>query len=229
MYENVFERIEKKYLLTETQYQKLFLNISEYIEKNKYFETTVCNIYFDNDQEELINTSIDKPIYKHKVRLRSYGIPKQNDDVFLEIKSKYKKIGNKRRIKMKLSDFNKYIRKNIFNNNQIMREIDYLFKFYKLKPFYFIAYDRKSYSEKNNENLRITIDTNLRSRNDKLKLEYGDKGKIYFKEKIYIMEIKTLGAMPLWLVKNLSALEIYPVSFSKFGSIYKKDMEEEKC
>ena len=229
MYENVFERIEKKYLLTETQYQKLFLNISEYIEKNKYFETTVCNIYFDNDQEELINTSIDKPIYKHKVRLRSYGIPKQNDDVFLEIKSKFKKIGNKRRIKMKLSDFNKYIRKNIFNNNQIMREIDYLFKFYKLKPFYFIAYDRKSYSEKNNENLRITIDTNLRSRSDKLKLEYGDKGKMYFKEKIYIMEIKTLGAMPLWLVKNLSALEIYPVSFSKFGSIYKKDMEEEKC
>lgn len=110
-----------------------------------------------------------------------------------------------------------------------MKEIDYLFNLYDLKPSYFIAYDRKSYREKNNENLRITIDTNLRSRKEKLSLELGDKGNLYFNEEKYIMEIKTLGAMPLWLVKSLSDLGIYPVSFSKFGSIYKKDKEEKVC
>ena len=230
MYENIFKRVEEKYLLSEEQYINLFHNINEYIEKDKYFETTICNIYFDNDIDELICTSMDKPIYKHKLRLRSYGIPKKNDDVFLEIKFKFKKIVGKRRIKLKLKEFTKYLKTGEYlESDQIMREIDYLFKLYNLKPSYFIAYDRKSYREINNENLRITIDTNLRSRKDNLSLELGDKGKLYFEDQKYIMEIKTLGAMPLWLVKNLSDLKIYPVSFSKFGSIYKKDKEEKIC
>ena len=230
MYENIFKRVEEKYLLSKEQYINLFHNINEYIEKDKYFETTICNIYFDNDIDELICTSMDKPIYKHKLRLRSYGIPKKNDDVFLEIKFKFKKIVGKRRIKLKLKEFTKYLKTGEYLvSDQIMKEIDYFFKLYNLKPSYFIAYDRKSYREINNENLRITIDTNLRSRKDNLSLELGDKGKLYFEDQKYIMEIKTLGAMPLWLVKNLSDLKIYPVSFSKFGSIYKKDKEEKIC
>lgn len=230
MYENIFKRVEEKYLLTKEQYINLFNDINEYIEKDKYFETTICNIYFDNEDDELIYTSMDKPIYKHKLRLRSYGVPKNNDDVFLEIKFKFKKVVGKRRIKLKLKDLKKYLKTNKYDkHNQIMKEIDYLFKLYNLKPSYFIAYDRKSYREKNNENLRITIDTNLRSRKENLSLELGDAGKLYFDKEMYIMEIKTLGAMPLWLVKNLSDLGIYPVSFSKFGSIYKKDKEEKIC
>ena len=230
MYENIFKRVEEKYLLSEEQYINLFHNINEYIEKDKYFETTICNIYFDNDIDELICTSMDKPTYKHKLRLRSDGIPKTNDDVFLEIKFKFKKIVGKRRIKLKLKEFTKYLKTGEYLvSDQIMKEIDYLFKLYNLKPSYFIAYDRKSYREINNENLRITIDTNLRSRKDNLSLELGDKGKLYFEDQKYIMEIKTLGSMPLWLVKNLSDLKIYPVSFSKFGSIYKKDKEEKIC
>ena len=230
MYENIFKRVEEKYLLTKEQYINLFNDINEYIEKDKYFETTICNIYFDNEDDELIYTSMDKPIYKHKLRLRSYGVPKNNDDVFLEIKFKFKKVVGKRRIKLKLKDLKKYLKTNKYDkHNQIMKEIDYLFKLYNLKPSYFIAYDRKSYREKNNENLRITIDTNLRSRKENLSLELGDAGKLYFDKEMYIMEIKTLGAMPLWLVKNLSSLKIYPVSFSKFGSIYKKDKEEKIC
>lgn len=227
MYVNIFKRVEEKYLLNYDQYKKLFASINEYIEKDKYFETTICNIYFDNNEDELIYTSMDKPIYKHKLRIRSYGIPKIDDDVFLEIKFKFKKVVGKRRIKIKLKEFKNYLKTRKYcGNDQIMKEIDYLFNLYDLKPSYFIAYDRLSYREKNNENLRITIDTNLRSRKEKLSLELGDKGKLYFNEEKYIMEIKTLGAMPLWLVKSLSDLGIYPVSFSKFGSIYKKDKEE---
>lgn len=230
MYANTFKRVEEKYLLSNEQYKNLFDCINDYIEKDKYFETTICNIYFDNNEDELIYTSMDKPIYKHKLRLRSYGIPKIDEEVFLEIKFKFKKVVGKRRIKIKLKDFKDYLKTRKYcGNDQIMKEIDYLFNLYDLKPSYFIAYDRKSYREKNNENLRITIDTNLRSRKEKLSLELGDKGNLYFNEEKYIMEIKTLGAMPLWLVKNLSDLGIYPVSFSKFGSIYKKDKEEKVC
>lgn len=229
-YDNIFRRIEQKYLLTKEQYIKLFERIDKYIEEDDYFETTICNIYFDNESNELIINSLEKPIYKSKVRLRSYGVPDLDDNVFLEIKSKYKKIVGKRRIKLTLRDFNNYLENNIFNkNDQIMKEIDYLFKLYNLKPAYFIGYDRLSYREVDNKNLRITIDTNLRSRKKDLSLLKGDTGKYYFDEELYIMEIKTLGAMPLWLSRNLSELKIYPASFSKYGSIYKKDKEEYIC
>lgn len=229
-YYNIFKRIEEKYLLTKEQYIKLFNIIKNYIEEDEYFKTTICNIYFDNENNELIINSLEKPLYKVKVRLRSYGVPKLNDKVFFEIKSKFKKIVGKRRVRLSLKDFNNYIKKGIYDkNNQIMKEIDYLFKLYNLKPSYFIGYDRLSYREKNNNNLRITIDTKLRSRRNNLSLEKGDNGKYYFDGEVYIMEIKTLGAMPLWLVRSLSELNIYPVSFSKYGSIYKKEKEECLC
>lgn len=230
MYENIFKRVEKKYLLTEQEYHELFSRIKNHLIKDKYFSSTICNIYFDNDKEEVLINSIERPIYKHKIRLRSYGIPTLEDDVFLEIKSKYKSVVGKRRIKLKLKDFKKYQRtKKYTGNDQIMKELDYLFNFYNLKPAYYVAYDRKCYIGKNEEHLRITVDENLRSRKHHLTLDYGDKGKQHFKEKTYIVEIKTLGAMPLWLVRNLSELEIYNRSFSKIGDIFIKDKEKELC
>lgn len=229
-YENIFKRVEEKYLLTKEQYMNLVSAIQMDIEEDKFFQTTICNIYFDNDNNELIATSMDKPLYKHKVRLRSYGIPDVDDDVFFEIKFKYKNVVGKRRIKLKLRDFNAYLDTKICDdNNQIMKEINYLFNLYKLEPAYFIAYDRKSYRGKKDNDLRITFDSNLRSRKENLSLEFGDAGELYFDKELYIMEIKTLGAMPLWLVRALSKLKIYPASFSKYGKIYKKDMEEKVC
>lgn len=107
-----------------------------------------------------------------------------------------------------------------------MQEIDYYMKYYNLKPSIFIAYNRSSYQGIEDKNLRITFDSNLRSRRTDLRLELGDAGKKYFKNNEVIMEIKTLNALPLWLVKELSELKIYPVSCSKYGSIYAKEKGE---
>ena len=230
MYENNFNRIEQKYLLTKNQYKSLFNKINEYIEKDKYYNSKICNVYFDNEQEEMITHSIEKPVFKQKVRIRSYEIPSLDDDVFLEVKTKYKKVVTKRRIKVKLNDFNHYLKTGKYNyEDQIMREIDYLFSYYHLKPFYFLAYDRKSYRGIQDNNLRITVDANLRSRRDNLSLNKGDEGEYYFKDGMYIMEIKYLNALPLWLVRSLSDLKIYPTSFSKLGNIYKKERSEKVC
>lgn len=231
MYENIFKRVEEKYVLTEEEKDKLFNKIGNYLKKDKFYESTVCNIYFDTSNNDLIINSLEKPIFKEKIRLRSYVIPNLEDEVFLEIKEKYKGIVGKRRIKLSLKDFYNYLDKNIYNeNDQIMKEIDYYFKYYDLIPSIYIAYDRKSYLSKLDNNLRITIDSNLRSRDDDLRLELGDAGKKYFDTNYYIMEIKTLGSMPLWLVRSLSELKIYPVSFSKYGSIYKKNNKiKEEC
>lgn len=222
MNENVFRRVEKKYLITENQKDAFFKLIDDYIEKDEYFESHISNIYFDNDKFDLITTSIEKPLFKAKLRLRSYDIPSLEDKVFLEIKDKYKGVVGKRRIKIKLSDFYKYLETGSTKDEQIMREIDYYFKKYDLHPQIFVAYDRLSYKGRDNENIRITIDENLRSRTEDLRLELGSNGKKYFQDREYIMEIKILDAMPLWLARSLSTLKIYPTSFSKVGSIYKK-------
>lgn len=227
MNENVFKRIEQKYLMTKRQKEDLLYKIRNNIEKDQYYKSTICNIYFDNDNNDLIVASLEKPAFKAKLRLRSYNIPNKKDNVFLEIKDKYKGVVGKRRIKMTLEDFYKYLDTGIYKDNQIMKELDYYFKTYNLKPYIFVGYDRISYKDKNNKELRITIDSGLRSRKNNLKLELGATGEPYFEDDKYIMEIKALDALPLWLVKSLSELKIYPVSFSKVGNIYKKLKERE--
>ena len=178
---------------------------------------------------------IDKPLYKQKVRLRSYGVPNRNGQAFLEAKVKYKGIVYKRRIQVNLDEFWKYYKSLPYVNtikankrssplvdSQIMRELDHLFQHYNLQPAWIICYDRESYRGKTATDLRITFDKNLRSRTDELRLEAGDHGQSYFTDDVRIMEIKVLGAMPLWLVHILSQLHVYPVSFTKYGNIYKE-------
>ena len=222
----IFNRVEQKYILSKKQYQELIKRIETHLEKDYYFQSKICNIYFDNKNNDLIVNSLEKPAFKEKIRLRSYNVPNINDTVYLELKGKFNGIVFKRRLDIILSDFYKYLKTGVINkkyNNQIMQEIDYIIKKFELKPKIFIGYDRLSYYDKDNLNFRITFDTNLRSRNDELQLELGDNGNLYNKD-IYIMEIKSLGNIPLWLTKVLSEMKIYPNSFSKYGEIYKKQV-----
>ena len=229
MSKNIFRRVEEKYLLSKEELDNLFFKIGDYIEPDDYFESTISNIYFDNINNDLIVNSLDKPIYKEKIRVRSYNnAPNLDSIVFLEKKDKYDGIVGKRRVKMTLRDFYNYIDNNKYTDSQIMKEIDYFIKYYDLKPSIYIAYDRKSYRGKDNENLRITFDANLRSRNEDLRLELGDAGKKYFEDDYYIMEIKTLSSMPLWLVRSLSELNIFPTGFSKYGKIYEDNYRKEE-
>ncbi len=229
MYENIFQRVEEKYILTKKERDQILEKIAPYIKKDKFYESKICNIYFDTCNSDLIINSIEKPLFKEKIRLRSYGVPSLNDDVFLERKEKYEGIVGKRRTKMKLKEFYNYLNTNNYDTkNQIMKEIDYCFKYYDLYPVIYIAYDRISYKGVYEKELRITFDEKLRSRREGLKLELGDKGDLYFKEDIYLMEIKTLSSIPLWFVKVLSELKIYPKSFSKYGNIYMKEINNKE-
>ena len=195
MNQEIFKRVEKKYLLTEKQYEKLLERTKEHLEKDKYYKNTICNVYFDTDNYDLIVQSLEKPTYKLKIRLRSYNVPHLEDQVFLEIKNKYKGIVWKRRVKISLKDFYNYL-------------------------------ETGTYYDKDNKNFRITFDKNIRSREEDLNLEYGDAGKLYFKDKTCIMELKTLDALPLWFTKIINELKIYPTSFSKYGKIYLKNKKE---
>jgi len=202
----------------------------EYIKSDKYGVTSICNVYFDTEDSELIRTSIEKPLYKEKLRLRSYGTPTSEDSkVFLEIKKKYDGVVYKRRVSMSLKESEKYLNNGIkpeCENGQIIREIDYIIEHYNLKPKLFLAYDRIAYNGIEDTALRITFDTNIRSRENDLSLMAGSYGDNLIDGDTYLMEIKANGGMPLWLVDLLSTLEIYPLSFSKYGNIYKRSIME---
>ena len=226
----IFERTEKKYLLSKEQYELLLEKSKEYIKSDKYGVTSICNLYFDTEDSELIRTSIEKPLYKEKLRLRSYGTPTSEDSkVFLEIKKKYDGVVYKRRVSMSLKESEEYLNNGIkpeCENGQIIREIDYIIEHYNLKPKLFLAYDRIAYNGIEDTALRITFDTNIRSRENELSLMAGSYGDNLLDDDTYLMEIKANGGMPLWLVDLLSALEIYPLSFSKYGNIYKRSIME---
>lgn len=221
-----FKRYEKKYLLNREQYERLQECLKPYIQLDQYGLHTICNIYYDTDQFDLIRTSIEKPPYKEKLRLRSYGIPQEGGKVFLEIKKKWKGVVYKRRIAMTLEEAENYLEKGkaLPEDGQIEREIDYFVKFYHPKPKMYIAYDREAYFGKEDNALRITFDQNIRSREEDLQLELGDAGKLLLDSEYRLMEIKVSGAFPMWLAHILSELEIYPTSFSKYGNIYKQNV-----
>lgn len=227
---SIFVRVEKKYHLTNKQYEKLIQELSPYMKMDNYGLHTICNIYFDTDTFDLIRTSIEKPVYKEKLRLRSYGIPKDNDKVYLEIKKKWKGVVYKRRVSMTLEEVNRYLNHGIkpTTDCQILREIDYFISYYKPKPKVYLAYDRIALYCLEDPNVRITFDKNIRSRNTNLDLANGDYGNHLLEEGNHLMEIKVPGAYPLWLADILSELEIYPKSFSKYGNVYLTHLQEER-
>lgn len=222
----VFQRIEKKYLLKEEQYEKLIQRIEPYMSMDNYGKHTICNIYYDTDSFELIRESIEKPEYKEKLRLRSYGTPKMTDKVYLEIKKKYDGIVYKRRISLTLEEAVNYLEYGIrpLRDCQILREIDYFIQFYRPSTKVFLAYDRVAYFGKEDPEVRLTFDTNIRSRQEDLDLTHGDYGTYLLEKGYHLMEIKVPLAMPMWLSRALSELEIYPVSFSKYGNVYRNDI-----
>ncbi len=219
----IFKRVEKKYLLTKEQYEYLTNAISPYMSVDQYGETEIRNIYFDNNDNELIETSLKKPEYKEKLRLRSYGVPKPDSTVFFEIKKKYRGVVYKRRISMKLREAYGYIAtgelpEHLIGNIPV--EIDYMVRRYRLYPKAFISYRRTAYAGKTDPDLRITFDRDITSRYSDVRLESTAPGSKLLPEEHYLMEIKIPGAMPLWLAHVLSEKNIFPHSFSKFGTAH---------
>lgn len=227
---SVFQRIEKKYHLSGEKYWSLIQSLKPYMQMDEYGRHTICNIYYDTPHYDLIRHSIEKPPYKEKLRLRSYGVPGQEDTVYIEIKKKWQRTVYKRRAAMPLNQAEAWLNHGLRPSldSQILREIDYFMAFYKPVPKLFLAYDRIACCGIENSDIRITFDANIRSRESDLSLALGDNGVSLLDSKEILMEIKIPDAMPLWLSGMLSELKIYPASFSKYGSIYKRELITER-
>lgn len=222
--QQVFSRYESKYLVQPTQSEALLARLNPMTVADMYGNYTICSIYFDTEDFSLVRTSVEKPVYKEKLRLRSYGIPKADDPVFVELKRKYDGVVYKRRATMTCREASDYFLKGRYPSadSQIMREIDWFVGQYQPVPKSYIAYDRTALSGLGDQELRITFDRNIRWRDKKLDLMLGDWGEPLLTGGAALMEIKSAGSVPLWLSHLLSELQIYPASYSKYGACYKE-------
>lgn len=227
----VFNRYEKKYLITDKQFSQIQSKIIEFMDPDKFNKNgqaySICNLYYDTENDELIRNSIEKPTYKEKLRLRGYGIPQLQDTVYLEIKKKFNGKVNKRRSSFTLEEAYKYIDNQKYPlqkskpNIQVLKELEYFLNFYKLQPKVYIYYERFAYFAKNDNDFRITFDTNIKTRRTDLQLEKGSNGSTLLPENMWLMEAKSSNSFPLWFCELLSDNKIYSSSFSKYGTEYK--------
>ena len=226
----VFNRYENKYLLNEETYQRVTQEISRHMEPDCYNRDgqfySITNIYYDTEDHVLIRNSLQKPVYKEKLRLRAYQPAGPEDMVFLEVKKKYHGLVNKRRTKMRLRDAEHFlltgeIPSNLMGINlQVLHELQYLVQHHSFTPAAMISYDRKAYFGCDSD-LRVSFDTNLKGRKHHLSLSSTQQdGELLLNPGSYLMEIKTRTAAPIWLAHLLNQEKLRKTSFSKYGNFY---------
>lgn len=221
----VFNRFEYKYqipvelsdVLMQEFNKRLFLD--KYCEKHGSYR--IVNRYIDTENYNLIRKSISKPVYKQKLRIRTYNEEIKDDElIFFEIKKKYDGIVNKRRCKMTYKEAKELMRNkkletvHDYTNPQILSELTRIIEQEDYHEMTTIIYDRIAYFDQSKD-LRISFDFNVHSNNHQL-----------LSESKALMEIKTVGGMPLWLVDLLNKYDIRKKSFSKYGTDFLQTLEE---
>ena len=222
-FQTVFRRYERKFLMTPAQFEALQAFLRERMVPDRYGKSKVCNLYYDTPDFYLIRTSIEKPFYKEKLRIRCYGVPDRSSTTFVEIKKKYDRVIYKRRIHLPHADAMAYLHGDIPlpEPSQIGNEIDFFLQRYRsLQPALITTYDREALYGKDDPALRVTFDTDVRWRIGDLDLTNGAHGRPLLPPDRILVEIKIPGAMPLWLAHELDRLNIRRVSFSKCGRAF---------
>ena len=217
--QNVFKRYEEKYLITQQQSAALQKVLALYMMPDQYGEYVVQNIYYDTDNWDVIRASIERPVYKEKMRLRCYNRQEATPfDIFLELKKKFKGIVYKRRMLLMEEPSGKKVREIVAaQKNQISSEIDFYLRQNPVWERVHISYRRKALAGIKEPHLRITFDTDMYYRLDRLNFSSPLDGRVILPLGEVVMEIKTPMGIPLWLARALSENHIYPRSFSKYG------------
>ncbi len=234
---NTFARKEIKFLLDMNQYKRLMEVIPLYMNPDKYCvggkEYGIYNIYYDTPDDYLIRESLSKPYYKEKIRLRSYYSPASPDNlVFLEIKKKIGGIVTKRRVSMTLAESDEYFRSRKkpetkkYITEQVFNELDAFLNNYPVFPKQYISYQREAFFGKDDKDFRLTFDRKITERRYDLRLGYESYGNYIIGADQRLMEVKVGHAVPEWLIEKLSELQIYKISFSKYGRAYENFVKE---
>lgn len=221
--QTVFKRYELKYMLSPGQKQAILAAMAPYMTLDRFGRTTIRNLYFDTDTFLLARRSIERPVYKEKLRLRSYALAGTDSPVFVELKKKYDSVVYKRRCVLPQNLAMDWLLGHTPPplDTQIGREIDYALAFYQtLRPRVFLSYEREAYAMADGTDFRITFDDTVLCRQEQLSLCAEPWGAALLPPDRVLMEIKCSGGIPLWMVEALSREKIYKTSYSKYGTAY---------
>lgn len=228
----VFERYEMKYLITEEQKELIKDEMKNYMRPDEYGRSTVRNIYYDTPDCLLVRRSNEKPVYKEKLRVRSYRqVTGDDENVFVELKKKYKSVVYKRRTALSAACARSWLDRGEKpkSETQICAEIEYFRNFYgSLFPTVFLSYDREAFFSVDRDDFRVTFDENIFARTTDLSLKEPVGGQRILPDGLVLAEIKTAFGMPLWMSELLAKNRIYRVPFSKYGIAYKNMIASRK-
>ena len=222
----VMKRYEMKYIMSPEQTEYFKKSVEGHMKIDKFGLTSIASLYYDTPNYRLIRTSVEKPAFKEKIRLRSYGIATDTSPVFLELKRKAYGIVYKRRVQSTIPLVKKFFdcEGDICAGGQINREITAFRDYYQtLVPACMIIYDRVAYFQPDGD-LRLTIDHNPRYRYEDLDLRCSMDGTSLLKDGYTILEVKVQQAVPLWLSDIITKGRIYKGSFSKYGEAYRQQL-----
>lgn len=227
-YRACFRRHELKYLLDAAQYGAVREAMEGRMRPDEYGKNRICNLYFDTPDFRVIRRSLEKPIYKEKLRLRSYGVATAESRVFAELKKKYRSVVYKRRVTMTRDGAEAFLR-DPRPIGQIEREIAYFLSVYpSVAPAVWLSYAREAFFGADDPELRVTFDTDVLARWEELSLGGGIYGDPVLPRDRILMEVKVSDAVPLWLARCFSACGIRQTSFSKYGTAYLQRAEDQK-
>ena len=227
-YQMTFKRYELKYLLNKKEKEEILLAMKPHMKLDDYGRTVIRNIYFDTENFRLIRRSLEKPVYKEKLRIRSYKPVQITDPVFVEIKKKYKSVVYKRRLLLPEKTVMESFRTGepLPVCSQIGDEIQYFREYYKnLQPSVFLSYEREAFHSLDGSDFRVTFDENILYRRNDISLGSEIYGHPLLGKQQTLMEIKTSGGIPLWMSETLTKHHLYTTSFSKYGSASQRMME----
>ena len=226
---SVMQRCELKYLMDGRQAMLFARYLEEHMRPDEYGMTTISSLYYDTPDMRLIRASIEKPEFKEKIRLRSYGRAYPDSTVYLELKRKAEGTVYKRRVPTTVVGAERFFagEDTLGGSGQIKREIAFFRDRYRdLVPACLVMCERTAYFEPDGD-LRLTVDSSPRFRTDRLSLTEPADGEPLLPEGWRILEVKVQQAVPLWLSRALSECGIYRTGYSKYGEAYKKAVKKE--
>ena len=215
-------RHEVKYFISEreafmlSQYLRLIMRVDRHADADGQY--WVRSLYFDTSGNRDYFDKVNGYFERRKLRLRIYDT--KSDAAMLELKSKHGAVVHKESVQLNSTEAIMLINDNCTFLPGMLN--DAAGKFYTcfrrehLRPILLIDYERQAF-ELPLENIRITIDRNLRASMDTLRL--FDKSvpcANVMNEARCILEVKYRNAIPDFLRSILSEIRLSSVSISKY-------------
>lgn len=231
-------RYELKYVMDWSTYFRMKKDIEVLFKKDPFGDKNgkynVISLYYDTPALKFFQEKIDGEERRVKLRLRTYVHKDRIDnkrrmkqpDVFIEIKKKINKNVLKKRVYLDEKKAREFIENPSLGKpfmklvdkkgKETLREVEYLKSIFKLKPTIVVSYTRQAFVSKDNLNVRVTFDSNIRyrRRDFSLKMKGGDN--YLLPPNLLVMEIKYTDYFPLWLVQLIQKYECGIRTFSKY-------------